>query len=582
MEEEARLLEAFASLPAVSRAWAFPAATHDGVRVTVQLQQRNLAANAQRKYLTSFLVNEAVLEAGALDPSPPAEQAGVLLYAPSPSGRHLLVVRAGSGDSSAVLELWDQCRVVAERHVPQALHGAVYNDGWFGQGAARDDSPLRQPEGGHRSGAVHGCCWFACPPCLHHPPREHTHTYNTLAAGSYLQQQQQQRFTGLPRRAACAGASWSHDESLVAYVAEAPPPAKTPEWCAAAAGPDGKKAEGAAAPKGWRGQGEWSEDWGELNTGGMGGWGGCFGAGLGGGRGAGGRGIFAVLDRWQRVRRPADIAAPPTLPPRCAPACPCAQARSRPRCLCWTGARRRCGACRGCRRTPAAASPCGRRRVRCAGCAGAEPCAGRCPASSARLCDARTCLHGPPVPFQLGPHAAPPTIHPQPQPEPAAAVPPAACSPGLPVPPRRRRAGVCELAAPERAGQPELSSAPGPGALLQPPLQPARPALAAARRRRRPRRRRRRPHLPHRAPGQRLFSSLLPRRLHPGLPQPAKRGGQRRAQRHRHAAQPELGGRRRGAGGRLGAAATDGCAAGRWPRGRRALLVELTLHGIRE
>ncbi|EFN55568.1 hypothetical protein CHLNCDRAFT_134052 [Chlorella variabilis] len=196
MEEEARLLEAFASLPAVSRAWAFPAATHDGVRVTVQLQQRNLAANAQRKYLTSFLVNEAVLEAGALDPSPPAEQAGVLLYAPSPSGRHLLVVRAGSGDSSAVLELWDQCRVVAERHVPQALHGAVYNDGWFGQGA-----------------------------------------------------------------------SWSHDESLVAYVAEAPPPAKTPEWCAAAAGPDGKKAEGAAAPKGWRGQGEWSEDWGELNTG---------------------------------------------------------------------------------------------------------------------------------------------------------------------------------------------------------------------------------------------------------------------------------------------------------------------------
>jgi acylaminoacyl-peptidase len=52
----------------------------------------------------------------------------------------------------------------------------------------------------------------------------------------------------------------------VAYVAEAPPPAKTPEWGAAPAGPDGKKADG-AAPKGWRGQGEWAEDWGELNTG---------------------------------------------------------------------------------------------------------------------------------------------------------------------------------------------------------------------------------------------------------------------------------------------------------------------------
>lgn len=70
-----------------------------------------------------------------------------------------------------------------------------------------------------------------------------------------------------------AGAAWSADESRVAYVAETPPPARTPEWCGAGVGPDGKKAEGAAGPKGWRGQGEWSEDWGELNTGGVGVWG---------------------------------------------------------------------------------------------------------------------------------------------------------------------------------------------------------------------------------------------------------------------------------------------------------------------
>lgn len=100
MEEEAWLLEAFAALPSVARGWAFPAATHDGVRLTLQLQQRNLAANAQRRYLTSFLLNEAVLEAGALDASLPTEQQGVLLYAPSPSGRRLLIMRAGSNDSS--------------------------------------------------------------------------------------------------------------------------------------------------------------------------------------------------------------------------------------------------------------------------------------------------------------------------------------------------------------------------------------------------------------------------------------------------------------------------------------------------
>lgn len=101
MEAEAALLEAFSSLPALGRGWAFPAATHDGVRITLQLQQRNLAANAQRKYLTSFLLNEAVLEAGEPDCSLPAEQPGVLLYSPSPSGRRLLVVRAGAADASA-------------------------------------------------------------------------------------------------------------------------------------------------------------------------------------------------------------------------------------------------------------------------------------------------------------------------------------------------------------------------------------------------------------------------------------------------------------------------------------------------
>mgnify|MGYP001810349291 CR=1 FL=1 len=101
MEEEADLLEAFSSLPSCQRGWAVPAAG-DGVRLTLQLSQRNLPANSQRKYLTTLLLNEAVLEAGAeLDASPPAEQVGVLLYAPSPSGRRTLAVRAGNGENSA-------------------------------------------------------------------------------------------------------------------------------------------------------------------------------------------------------------------------------------------------------------------------------------------------------------------------------------------------------------------------------------------------------------------------------------------------------------------------------------------------
>lgn len=47
MQREAALLEGFAQIPSVSRVWCFPAG--DGVRVALQMSQRNLPANAQRK-----------------------------------------------------------------------------------------------------------------------------------------------------------------------------------------------------------------------------------------------------------------------------------------------------------------------------------------------------------------------------------------------------------------------------------------------------------------------------------------------------------------------------------------------------
>lgn len=46
---------------------------------------------------------------------------------------------------------------------------------------------------------------------------------------------------------------------------QVPAAAKTPEW-GVRMGADGKKYDG-AGPKGWRGVGEWQEDWGELNAG---------------------------------------------------------------------------------------------------------------------------------------------------------------------------------------------------------------------------------------------------------------------------------------------------------------------------
>jgi hypothetical protein len=48
VESEARLLEAFAAVPSVSKCWAFP--QDDGsVRMALQMTQRNLPANSNRK-----------------------------------------------------------------------------------------------------------------------------------------------------------------------------------------------------------------------------------------------------------------------------------------------------------------------------------------------------------------------------------------------------------------------------------------------------------------------------------------------------------------------------------------------------
>ena len=49
----------------------------------------------------------------------------------------MLIARSPSENAtSTILEIWDRSRVLNEIHVPTGLHGSVYNDGWFGNGAA--------------------------------------------------------------------------------------------------------------------------------------------------------------------------------------------------------------------------------------------------------------------------------------------------------------------------------------------------------------------------------------------------------------------------------------------------------------
>ena len=46
------------------------------------------------------------------------------------------MVRGGSEGNGGVLEVWMGNRVTKEMVVPKKVHGGVYNDGWFGSGAA--------------------------------------------------------------------------------------------------------------------------------------------------------------------------------------------------------------------------------------------------------------------------------------------------------------------------------------------------------------------------------------------------------------------------------------------------------------
>ena len=48
-------------------------------------------------------------------------------------GKRSLVVR--KGDDAVLLEVWGGGRLLKELSVPAAVHGSVYNDGWFASGA---------------------------------------------------------------------------------------------------------------------------------------------------------------------------------------------------------------------------------------------------------------------------------------------------------------------------------------------------------------------------------------------------------------------------------------------------------------
>jgi len=135
MEQQASLLSDFASIPSISAVWAFDG--YRGVRVSMELTQKDLPGNMQRRFMSQFQLDDQTLKGGQVDISLPLEIKDAIFISPSPSGSKMIVVKEGETEkSSAVVQVWNRLSMEYELVVPEKMHGSVMNDGWFGSRAS--------------------------------------------------------------------------------------------------------------------------------------------------------------------------------------------------------------------------------------------------------------------------------------------------------------------------------------------------------------------------------------------------------------------------------------------------------------
>ncbi|KAL3359636.1 hypothetical protein AABB24_016262 [Solanum stoloniferum] len=126
------LLQHFASIPTVDKAWTFKSTSEKGSQCMFSISQPNLLANQNRRYILSSHIskgspNGVIFEWAAF----PIEMPSGSIMVPSPSGSKLLVVRNLEKGSTTTFEIWGPSRVEKEFHVSSSVHGSVYSDGWF-------------------------------------------------------------------------------------------------------------------------------------------------------------------------------------------------------------------------------------------------------------------------------------------------------------------------------------------------------------------------------------------------------------------------------------------------------------------
>lgn len=134
MLEEESLLDSFTKIPSISKASMFD--TEHGTRVSMEVSQRDVPANATSKSLLHFLLDEQTLQDGKAETFLSPLMESIVYMTPSPSGKKTFVVKKENEKKSVILQIYNRMSLEFEVVVPEKLHGPVVNDGWFGIGAS--------------------------------------------------------------------------------------------------------------------------------------------------------------------------------------------------------------------------------------------------------------------------------------------------------------------------------------------------------------------------------------------------------------------------------------------------------------
>jgi acylaminoacyl-peptidase len=126
------LLPHFTNIPNINKAWFF----NSNTLAMFSINQPDLLTNKTKTLILSCNVvkqeNDGSVE--FLWAPFPIEMCGVVtMIVPSPSGSKLLVIKNQEKDGvvSCCFEIWSCSCLEKEFHIPQSMHGLVYNDGWL-------------------------------------------------------------------------------------------------------------------------------------------------------------------------------------------------------------------------------------------------------------------------------------------------------------------------------------------------------------------------------------------------------------------------------------------------------------------